>query len=231
MANPQPDKFIRISTELWEAICRIRIPGEARQVLDTIIRKTYGYHKKEDQIALSQFCLCTNLSKTTVCKAIGKLISMNLITQKGNDRGKTYRFNKDYSTWKPLPKRVILPKKEIGVTQKGNPSLPKRGNTIDTTTKDTITKDNRGRFTPPSLVEVSNYCKDHNYDLDCEAFLAFYESKGWMIGKNKMKSWQAAVVTWVKRDKTTKKSGVDIWLDKKRREGGEGKDRGLLQSF
>ena len=34
--------------------------------------------------------------------------------------------------------------------------------------------------------------------MDASRFIDFYESKGWMIGKNKMKDWRAAVRTWEK---------------------------------
>lgn len=132
MTNPQCENgFTRIANELLEALARIRIPGEARQVLDVILRKTYGYHKIEDAISLSQFCLATGLKKVAVCKSVNKLSAMNLITQKGNGVLHIYRFNKDYGQWKPLPKKVTLPKKVINVTQKDNESLPKKITTID----------------------------------------------------------------------------------------------------
>jgi len=51
-------------------------------------------------------------------------------------------------------------------------------------------------FTPPTLQEVQNYSKEINYDLDCQKFIDFYQSKGWMVGKNKMKDWKASVRTW-----------------------------------
>jgi hypothetical protein len=64
------------------------------------------------------------------------------------------------------------------------------------------------RFIPPSLVEVTQYCKQRNNSVDPETFIDFYESKGWMVGKTKMKSWQASVRTWEKRDATkTKPTG------------------------
>lgn len=53
-----------------------------------------------------------------------------------------------------------------------------------------------GRFAPPTLEEVKAYCKERGNKVDAERFIDFYESKGWMVGKNKMKSWQAAVRTW-----------------------------------
>ncbi|HUV00693.1 MAG TPA: replication protein [Bacteroidales bacterium] len=145
MANPQKEKgYTAIANEIMEALCRIRIPGEARQVLDTVLRKTYGFGKKEDRISLSQFCLSTGLSKVSVCKSQKKLQLMNVvhITQKGNDIIKTFSINKNFDTWKPLPKKVTLPKKVMGVTQKGNLPLPKKVHTIVDNTKVDITKEN-----------------------------------------------------------------------------------------
>lgn len=56
------------------------------------------------------------------------------------------------------------------------------------------------RFCPPTLQEVQSYIQEKGYSIDAEAFIAFYESKGWMVGKNKMKDWRMAIVTWSKRD-------------------------------
>ena len=99
MANPQAENgHIDIANEIMDAFASIRIPGEARQVLDFIIRKTWGWQKKEDLIPLSQFILATKLKKATICKAIKKLELMNLvITQKGNDGITKYNINKDVS--------------------------------------------------------------------------------------------------------------------------------------
>ncbi len=52
------------------------------------------------------------------------------------------------------------------------------------------------RFTPPTADEVSAYSDEINAGVDGQQFVDFYESKGWMIGKNKMKDWKAAVRTW-----------------------------------
>ena len=56
------------------------------------------------------------------------------------------------------------------------------------------------RFVPPTLEEVKARIKEMNYTFDAEAFIAFYQSKDWMVGKNKMKDWKAAMVTWQKRE-------------------------------
>ena len=62
----------------------------------------------------------------------------------------------------------------------------------------------------PSLEELKNYCNERNNSIDPEQFINFYESKGWFIGKNKMKDWKAAVRTWEKRDKRDNKNDEAI---------------------
>ena len=57
----------------------------------------------------------------------------------------------------------------------------------------------KDRFTPPSVEEVRAYCAERGNDVDAEAFVAFYDSKGWKVGSQPMKNWRSAVVTWEKR--------------------------------
>lgn len=54
-------------------------------------------------------------------------------------------------------------------------------------------------FTPPTLEEVAAYCQERNNGVDPQKWYDFYAAKGWMIGKNKMKDWKAAVRTWERR--------------------------------
>lgn len=66
-----------------------------------------------------------------------------------------------------------------------------------TINKKTNNKTNKGiRFTPPSVDEVSDYCDHRNKGVDPQTFIDFYQAKGWMVGKNKMKDWKACVRTW-----------------------------------
>ena len=55
-------------------------------------------------------------------------------------------------------------------------------------------------FTKPTVEEVRAYCKERNNHVDPEKFVDFYESKGWMVGKNHMKDWKSSVRTWEKKD-------------------------------
>ena len=66
--------------------------------------------------------------------------------------------------------------------------------TINNTFNNTTNKGTR--FTPPSVDEVSDYCNQRNNSVDAETFIDFYQAKGWMVGKNKMKDWKACVRTW-----------------------------------
>lgn len=60
------------------------------------------------------------------------------------------------------------------------------------------------RFKPPTLDEVRKYQRERASPVDPVAFMDFYQSKAWMVGKNKMKDWQAAFRTWERRESTTK---------------------------
>lgn len=60
------------------------------------------------------------------------------------------------------------------------------------------------RFSPPSVDEVSAYCEERSNGVDAQAFCDFYESKGWRVGNSPMKSWQAAVRSWERREREQK---------------------------
>jgi hypothetical protein len=64
----------------------------------------------------------------------------------------------------------------------------------------------RGPFTPPTVEEVKSYCQERKNNVDAERFVDFYSSKGWMIGKSKMRDWKASVRTWETRE--TARSGT-----------------------
>ena len=58
---------------------------------------------------------------------------------------------------------------------------------------------NKEQSIPPTVDEVRAYCDSRSNGIDPEMFIAFYEARGWKIGKDRMKSWKACVVTWEKR--------------------------------
>ena len=111
-----------------------------------------------------------------------------------------------------------------GKNGKAIPANGKNGNTeTDTNTETNIllSNDSKGetrarRFTPPTLDDVSVYVRERGSNVDPQRFLDFYASKGWMVGKNPMKDWKAAVRTWEKREDTVNNSnptpGNNAWM-------------------
>ena len=61
------------------------------------------------------------------------------------------------------------------------------------------------RFTPPTLQEVADYCRERKNKVDPERFVDFYASKGWKVGNQPMKDWKAAVRTWERSETDRKK--------------------------
>ena len=61
---------------------------------------------------------------------------------------------------------------------------------------DAPTSKKSSKFIPPTVEEVDAYCRERNNRVDASRFVDFYTTKGWMVGKNKMKDWQSAVRTW-----------------------------------
>ncbi|MDA3862023.1 MAG: replication protein [Melioribacteraceae bacterium] len=99
MASPQPNEFTRLSNELLEALCKIKVSGAAMSILLVIFRKTYGFNKKKDRISLSQFSELTGIERSNCSRAVAKLESMNLITISKDINSSTYSIQKDYDLW------------------------------------------------------------------------------------------------------------------------------------
>ena len=103
------------------------------------------------------------------------------------------------------------------ITLVNTPSKEKlTDNTNINITNTNLTDSNKkALFKKPTLVEVKNYCILRKNNIEAEAFIDFYESKNFMIGKNKMKDWKACVRTWESREKKNPKtmSKIDMQLN------------------
>ena len=80
----------------------------------------------------------------------------------------------------------------------------KKTSKSNTTSINTMIVNNKGSFVKPLIFDIKSYCIERKNNVDCETFYDFYESKGWVIGKSKMKSWKACIRTWEKRDNKNK---------------------------
>lgn len=139
---------------------------------------------------LAVFCQC---SERKISEAISNLIDFGYVYIKSFDgRNRVLRSRLE---------------KSAGQSSKNCDSdsqkMRESNNILDTTTSSISIrgKYNKGKI-PPTLEEVQEYCYERNNNIDPQAFIDFYESKGWMIGKNKMKDWKAAVRTWEKNSQS-----------------------------
>ena len=72
------------------------------------------------------------------------------------------------------------------------------------------------KFIEPTVKEVTDYCIEQGYTTDAEKFVDYYSAKGWLVGKNKMKDWKAALRMWERNSKKSPKpSGFNNFEQKK----------------
>ena len=110
MANPQKENgFTAIANEVLEQLVKLRIPPSEKDILMLVIRKTYGYQKKQDRISLTQFELGTGLSRVTVVKALKNLSARGLLVKSGLLLG----FNKNYETWGVVKAGILVKSSNI----------------------------------------------------------------------------------------------------------------------
>jgi phage replication O-like protein O len=125
--SPQVERgFTCIANEIIEALAKTNFSGYQGRCVYLLLRKTYGFRKKADVIALSQWAEGTGLQVSHISRTLKELRQRNIITKIGNK----WAFNKNYTRWGDLPKlvkggKVTIP--ESRVTKNGKPELPAQG--------------------------------------------------------------------------------------------------------
>jgi hypothetical protein len=126
---------------------------------------------------------------------------------------KLFEFNKDSMRFTCLKLLKLL-----DISTSNNPEFKKMMNNIETsyykllennsnynnlTAEEKRREDNRiqnnikeRNVIPPTLEIVDKYCKERNNKINPQKFIDSYTAKGWMVGKAKMKDWQASIRTW-----------------------------------
>ena len=94
----------------------------------------------------------------------------------------------------------------INLKDKGSVKIMTDNTNINITNTNLTDSNKKALFKKPTLDEVKNYCILRKNNIEAEAFIDFYESKGWQIGKETMKSWKACVRTWESREKNKPKT-------------------------
>lgn len=143
MANVQAENgYTRIANELLEALVKVRLPPSEKDIVLFIIRKTYGFGKKQDRISLTQFEVGTGLSRMTVVKSLKNLLLRKIVVKTGI----LLKVNKDYETWVVNAGLLVKSRHEFG--KPGYTKTSKRGythkrkkKTKENTTSNEVSKD------------------------------------------------------------------------------------------
>lgn len=95
-------------------------------------------------------------------------------------------------------KQRAIPADNVQLLSTESPTCPSKSKSIEIDIEKDIDTDKkkRKRFTPPTIDEVTAYCKERKNNVDPQKWLDYYSSNGFMVGKNHMKDWKAAVRTW-----------------------------------
>lgn len=215
MANPQTeDGYTKIANELLEALCSFRIAGEVRLVFDSIIRKTYGFNQKEDNIANSQIVKLTKMSRQAVSRSLKILIQKRLVikTDDNNSKGHKLKINKNFEEWIPFVNKTddkkIVKKVSSKLIHKSSKLITPVNKIVDKVssklmdtkekrnyTKETIQKtvENAGSKdpTPKQKAEtffnsIEKFIKDKESVPEVTEFLRNLHSKHPNIGKGKL---------------------------------------------
>jgi phage replication O-like protein O len=123
--------YTRIANELLEKMMVTSIPARHKDLWWFVVRKTYGFHKKQDVISLSQFQKGLRIDRSSVCRIIKDLVAWNLL---GKIQGK-YWIIKDYTKW-------VVAYRPLGGSGVGvNGVVAHSPHTKEMITKETNTKD------------------------------------------------------------------------------------------
>lgn len=155
-------------------------------VLDTIMRmqnnESHWCYMSKETMAKD-----LDLSKQSVINIINSLIDKELVYK--SPATKHLRVTSvfldslnDYKKFTDGKDSLQIESKKF--TETGKKSLP-NNNT-----------NNKNTFIRPTAEQVNEYSKEIGFTLDGSQFIDHYEARGWLIGKNPMKDWKAAVRTW-----------------------------------
>jgi len=143
-------------------------------------------------------------SVVTISKWVSELVANGYVSTYYTYKGGTKEIDRRYI-------RII--KGGIKENFKDNISL----------SKDKHINNKGASFKKPTVNDIKEYCLWRNNGIDAETFFDFYESKNWLIGKNKMKDWKACVRTWEKRQNKTNNNNTTSHRHKKGGDYGDGK--------
>lgn len=167
IASPQlEDGHTRIANELLEALLLARLTSRQWAIAMALVRKTYGFNKKTDDIGLGQLSDLTGLAKPHVSVAVRELEERKIISREKGIFGHVMGLNKNHAQWIGVERRssprvteVVMVTKTVTVTESVNAGyqIGKDGVTVSVTTKDKPTKDTTKRKPPREKITFKNW--------------------------------------------------------------------------
>lgn len=147
------------------------------------------------------------MSRNRLTKHMNQLIEFGVV-EKTRERTQTGFGRNIYKITHRVNKKNVeyiyqaLQNETLRSEELENQELENYTTTNNNTTNNNTTNNNResNGFAPPTVKEVAAYCEENGFKTDPEVFVSYYNSKGWMIGKNQMTDWKQAVITWEKRE-------------------------------
>lgn len=158
--------------------------------------KYKGIEIKKGQLLTGRLKLASdlNLTEMQIRTALKKLKSTNEITIKTTSKYSIISIK----NWDKYQQDNQQDNQQITNKQ---PTNNQQITTNNNEKNDKNDKNVKNIFIVPKVEEIKKYCNERNNKINPLQFYDYYQSKGWMIGKNKMKDWQAAVRTWEQKNK------------------------------
>jgi phage replication O-like protein O len=120
---------VRIANELLDAILTFGFSGRQLHVVLTVLRKTYGYNKKHDDMSASQIGAMCGVSRNHVTETLNQLHEVRVITKRGGEYGCVIGINKHYDQWIASPKKGLVPNRDAS-PKKGLEVVPNRDGSV-----------------------------------------------------------------------------------------------------
>tara|TARA_R110002167_G_scaffold363844_1_gene584809 strand:- start:406 stop:1119 length:714 start_codon:yes stop_codon:yes gene_type:complete len=148
------------------------------------------------------FSVLYGVSKTSVSKWVSALRDSGYINVQVQYKEGTKQILHRYITLvnDPIEEKLMTPIRKVKdpIEEKlidNNTSNNTNNNTMNI---GVVTPEKKVKkvFVKPTLTEVIDFCNATQANIDPQDFIDFYESKGWMVGKNKMKCWMSCVRRW-----------------------------------
>lgn len=192
--------------DLAAALGRTDLCRESFRVYLAVADLTHGRAKPSKVVSVSEIAELANVTRRHVDRCLKDLCRRGLY-------GQEIVKDREVRRWVVWPAPPIASRGDItqrgdiacggdgGIASGGVKVSPGEATHIRQDKRRRVRTHTSTRFTPPTPDEVTAYAKSIGFDLDGNRFVDNYQSKGWMIGKTRMKDWRAAVRNWKDRDR------------------------------